>query len=218
MVNNRVQVFTNTGTFLRAWGNHGSGDGQFDLPSGIAVDSSGNVYVADRDNYRVQVFNNAGVFLGKWGSFGSGDGQFLYPWGIAIDSIGNVYVLDFGNYRVQVFGGYSATNIDTTPPTVTVSANPNVLWPPNNKMVDIEIDGSATDEGSGIASIVITVTDEYGVYNMTVPGFGSTIRLEASRKGTDKDGRVYTITAVATDNAGNQATATTTVIVPHDQR
>jgi hypothetical protein len=109
-------------------------------------------------------------------------------------------------------------NIDKTPPTVTVSATPNTLWPPNHKMVDVTIDGSATDDMSGIASVVITVTDEYGLYDMTVSGFGSTIQLEAWRKGTDKDGRVYTITVVATDNAGNQSTATTTVIVPHDMR
>jgi len=105
---------------------------------------------------------------------------------------------------------------DTTPPTVTVTATPNILWPSNHKMVDVRIDGSATDDMSGVASIVITVTDEYGIYNMTVPGFGSTIQLEAWREGTDKDERVYTITVVATDVAGNQSTTTITVTVPHD--
>jgi YVTN family beta-propeller protein len=120
----------------------------------------------------------------------------------------------FGNF----VGPATISSPDTTPPTVTVSASPNVLWPPDHRMVKIKIDGSATDDGSGIASVVITVTDEYGVYNMTVPGFGSAIRLKASRKGSDKDGRVYTITAVATNNAGSQSTATTTVIVPHDEK
>lgn len=109
-------------------------------------------------------------------------------------------------------------DIDKTPPTLTVTASPNILWPPNHKMVNVKIDGSAVDEVSGIASVVITVKDEYGIYNMTVPGFGSTIQLEAWREGTDKDGRMYTITAVATDMAGNQSTATTVVIVPHDMR
>ena len=103
-------------------------------------------------------------------------------------------------------------------PTVTVTATPNILWPPNHKMVDVRIDGSATDGMSGVASVVISVTDEYGIYNMTVPGFGSTIQLEAWREGTDKNGRVYTITVVATDNAGRYSTATTQVIVPHDMR
>ena len=78
------------------------------------------------------------------------------------------------------------------------------------------INGSAADSGSGIASVLITVTDEYGQYNMTVPGFGNTIQLEAWREGTDKDGRHYTITVVATDKAGNKSTAVTEVLVPHD--
>jgi hypothetical protein len=84
-------------------------------------------------------------------------------------------------------------------------------------MVNVLVGGSASDEGSGIASVLIKVTDEYGIYNMTVPGFGSTIRLVASRAGKDKDGRFYTITAVVTDKSGNQSTTTTTVFVPHDQ-
>jgi len=112
----------------------------------------------------------------------------------------------------------TATFDDTTPPQVTVTATPNILWPPNHKLVNVVINGSAIDNESGIASVVITVHDEYDVYNMTVPGFGSTIQLEAWREGTDKDGRVYTITVVATDNAGNQSTASTMVIVPHDMR
>jgi hypothetical protein len=106
--------------------------------------------------------------------------------------------------------------IDAAPPMVSVYAAPNVIWPPNHNMVDVFIDGYAQDIGSGTASVVITVTDEYGKYNRTVPGFGSTIQLEAWRDGADMDGRRYTITAVATDNAGNQSTVTTEVIVPHD--
>jgi alpha-tubulin suppressor-like RCC1 family protein len=119
--------------------------------------------------------------------------------------------------------GNSATasvtlNIDKTPPSTSLSASPSILWPPNYKMVDVLIGGSATDSGSGIASTIITVTDEYGIYNMTVPGFGNTIRLASWRSGIDSDGRLYTVTAVATDKAGNRSTGTTTVLVPHDAR
>jgi NHL repeat len=110
-------------------------------------------------------------------------------------------------------------NIDKTPPAITaVTAGPSTLWPPNHKMVDVVINGLATDNGSGVASVDITVTDEYGIYNMTVPGFGSTIQLEAWREGTDRDGRQYIITATVTDKAGNQSTETSTVLVPHDMR
>jgi hypothetical protein len=117
--------------------------------------------------------------------------------------------------------GNSATasvklNIDKTPPSISLSASPSILWPSNYKMVDVLIGGSATDGGSGIASTIITVTDEYGIYNMTVPGFGSTIRLASWRSSIDRDGRLYTVTAITTDKAGNRSTGTTTVLVPHD--
>ena len=52
----RIQKFDSDGTLITKWGSYGTGDGQFNGPSGIAVDSSGNVYVADTNNYRIQVF------------------------------------------------------------------------------------------------------------------------------------------------------------------
>jgi hypothetical protein len=108
-------------------------------------------------------------------------------------------------------------NIDKTAPSIpALGASTAILWPPNHKMVNLVLGGSVADSGSGIASAVITVTDEYGIYNMTVPGLGSVFQLEAWREGSDMDGRLYTITAVITDKAGNQSTGTTTVLVPHD--
>ena len=73
------------------------------FPYGVAVDSSGNVYVADSANNRIQKFNSSGYFITKWGSLGSGDGQFFSPGGVAVDSSGNVYVADSMNARIQKF-------------------------------------------------------------------------------------------------------------------
>ena len=101
--NSRIQKFNSSGTFITKWGSSGSGDGQFAEPQGIAVDSSGNVYVADHYNNRIQKFDSSGTFITKWGSSGSGDGQFDDPTGIAVDSSGNVYVADRDNYRIQKF-------------------------------------------------------------------------------------------------------------------
>ena len=89
--------------FLTEWGTFGTGNGQFNFPSGVAVDRSGRVYVTDQSNHRVQVFTGDGAFLGKWGSQGTGDGQFNQPLGIAADGSGRVYVTDYSNHRVQVF-------------------------------------------------------------------------------------------------------------------
>src|SRR5713226_3775049 len=79
-------------SFVTKWGSFGSGDGQFNLPDGLGVDSSGNVYVADAGNSRIQKFTSGGAFITKWGGLGSGDGQFNIPEGVAVDSSGNVYV------------------------------------------------------------------------------------------------------------------------------
>jgi len=75
----------------------------FNYPQGIAIDGSGNVYVADTHNDSIQKFSSNGTFLAKWGSRGSGDGQFNWPIEIAIDGSGDVYVADNDNYRIQKF-------------------------------------------------------------------------------------------------------------------
>ena len=69
----------------------------------VAVDDSGNTYVADAGNYCVQKFAPDGSLIAKWGSQGSEDGQFEFFEGIGIDREGHVYVADSGNNRIQKF-------------------------------------------------------------------------------------------------------------------
>jgi glucose/arabinose dehydrogenase len=101
--NNRIQVFSENGTFINKWGKTGKADGNFNTPSGIAIDSSGKVYIADTANNRIQVFSENGTFINKWGKTGKADGNFNTPSGIAIDSSGKVYIADTANNRIQVF-------------------------------------------------------------------------------------------------------------------
>ncbi len=103
MENNRIQVFSSTGSFLFSFGSQGSGYSQFGRPTGVVVDESGDIFVVEQDNARVQKFNSAGVYLTMWGSQGSGVGQFNMPLGIACDQNGNVYVADSSNDRIQKF-------------------------------------------------------------------------------------------------------------------
>jgi len=73
--------------------------GQFNFPSGVAVDSSGNVYVADTSNHRIRKITPREEVTTI-----AGDGtevQFSYPQGVAVDSSGNVYVADAGNNRIR---------------------------------------------------------------------------------------------------------------------
>jgi DNA-binding beta-propeller fold protein YncE len=85
------------------WGDQGAGSGEFDTPSGIAVDANGNVFVADRNNNRIQKFTSNGGFITAWGGLGSGPGQFSSPRDVALDASGNVYVADAENDRIQKF-------------------------------------------------------------------------------------------------------------------
>ena len=75
----------------------------FRYPSGIAVDASDNVFVADTFNHRIQQFDTAGNFISEWGSEGSGNGSFNLPFGVAADSSGTIYVADTFNHRIQQF-------------------------------------------------------------------------------------------------------------------
>ncbi len=133
----------------------------------------------------------------------------------ALDNAGNISALVT-----------AAVNIDLTPPVVSVSASPSSLWPPNGKMVPVTVFGTITDNLSGVdpSTAAFKVVDEYGSVqpsgSVTLGSGGSysfTISLQASRNGTDKNGRLYTITVSARDLAGNLGSAATTVTVPHDQ-
>ncbi len=90
--------------FVTTWGSRGSGDGEFAYPGGVAVSTTGHVYIADTDNHRIQKFSPTGQFISKWGAPpGSDDGQLKAPSGVAVDAEGNVYVGDTGNLRIQKF-------------------------------------------------------------------------------------------------------------------
>jgi tripartite motif-containing protein 71 len=78
-------------------------EGVLRFPEAVALDSQGDVYVADQLSYVVQKFGPSGAFLGEWGSYGGGHGQFGPIGGIALDAAGNVYVVDSANNRIQKF-------------------------------------------------------------------------------------------------------------------
>ena len=77
--NGRVSMFSSDGTLLRSFGRWGQKNGEFNLPSGIAFDSHGNIVVADGVNHRMQVFDRNGTFLRTFGEHGSLDHQLKNP-------------------------------------------------------------------------------------------------------------------------------------------
>jgi hypothetical protein len=115
---------------------------------------------------------------------------------------------------------------DTIPPVISsVSASPNVLWPPNHKMVPVQVSVSATDTCDPNPTCLVTAVASNepptgGGSGNTQPDFVITsplsVDLRAERDGTGS-GRIYTLTVKCTDHSNNSSQATTTVSVPHDQ-
>jgi len=101
--NDRIQVFSPEGTWLRQWGGHGYSPGEFLKPRALAIDDQDRIYVADSCNHRIQVFDTQGKRLALWGTRGSAPGQLQYPYDLALGPDGSLYVCEYGNHRVQKF-------------------------------------------------------------------------------------------------------------------
>lgn len=123
-------------------------------------------------------------------------------------------------------GGTSSSSVtitrDTTGPAIaSVSADPSILWPPNNKMRAVTVSVDASDAGAGMQGCSITgVTDTEGMsqHEPDVQITGAlTLNLRAERRGSGS-GRSYGVQVSCTDAAGNTSAGSVTVSVPHDQR
>ncbi|MCT8139273.1 S8 family serine peptidase [Anaerobacillus sp. CMMVII] len=142
-------------------------------------------------------------------------------------------VTEEGTNKIEFYSVDSAGNeediqslevrVDKTAPTLAVTVDKSIFNVPNNKLEDIKVTLVENDSVSGIATVhltSITVNESYG--NEDVQGAEFDTRdtefsVRTSRNGNGK-GRVYTVTYVATDNAGNTVEATATITVAHDQR
>jgi hypothetical protein len=129
------------------------------------------------------------------------------------------------NGQVLLVGGWdgsylaSAELYTPTGPTITdLNAKPNILWPPNKKMVPVSVSVNTTDGCGAVSCQIVNVTSNEPV----IPGVDwiiagpLTINLRADRLGKG-NGRIYTITVQCTDGAGNNTQKDVLVKVPHDQ-
>jgi len=133
-----------------------------------------------------------------------------------------------GNPAVQVTRMVNV--VDTTPPVVSISVSPDMLWPANHKMVVITVTLAVSDTCDSTPSVVLTSVESNEPDDAKGNGDGKTvddiqgadigtedyeILLRAERAGNG-DGRTYTITYTVTDASGNSTIVSVTVIVPHD--
>jgi sugar lactone lactonase YvrE len=138
----KVVLATATVTTVASRNNwSGSDDGpattaQFNNPSGIAVDNSGNLYVADTDNHTIRQITPAGVVTTIAGLAGVGAGddgvgtvaRFNYPTGIAVDDAGNLYIADTNNHTIRLAYFSGAPVITSQPQSQTVTAGASVQF------------------------------------------------------------------------------------------
>ena len=121
--------FDSNGKIIKKWGSKGSGDGQFISPEGLAIDSSGHVYVSDNGNSRIQKFDSNGNFITKWNFKDPANGHFISPEGLAIDSSGHVFVTNYNSNMIIKFdsnGNFITKWQANNPEDIAVDSTGNV--------------------------------------------------------------------------------------------
>lgn len=110
--NARVHKYSADGKLLFSWGEPGAGPGQFHVPHGIAVDSKGTVFVADRENSRLQLFSPNGEFLTEWT-------DIARPCQLTFDKDENVFVAELG-YKAGMWPGTDPPHPNATGGRVSI--------------------------------------------------------------------------------------------------
>ena len=98
-----MKVYDRNGNFQYKFGKQGGGDGEFNNPRCLSVNTSGHLMVCDTGNKRIQVFKLNGKFVGKFGTKGSNIGEFGSPWSVAVLRNGRIVVSDNGSHNIQMF-------------------------------------------------------------------------------------------------------------------
>ena len=189
---------------------NGTGNGaRFNSPRGVAVDTAGNVYVADSQNYAIRKITPGGsVSLLAGGTAGSQDttnlttGRFLSPYGVAVDTAGNVYVADVGNNSIRKVS-----------PVGVVSTLAGGLGPTNAGSVDATGSAARFSAPFGVAvdpngNVYVADRDNYKIRKITPDGVvtsiaGLTNFISADTDGTGTAARFAQVVGVAADAAGN---------------
>ena len=155
-------------TYTTAIASYQEPEARFSEPNAVAVDPSGNIWVADNGRDRIVELNSSRQFVRQFGEAGSGQGQFNGIGGIATNSSGDVYVTDTGNSRVEEFGPsgeYLRSFGAATYPTPGPLSNPGAIAVDSSGNVWV-LNAYGNPEGGRIA--------EFSATGTLITKFGST--------------------------------------------
>jgi len=173
-------VSTLAGSGIAGLTNGTGSTASFNIPTGLAVDAQGNIYVTEYINNDIRKISSAGIvttFAGN-GSFGSADGKgalasFSAPYGVTVDNAGNVYVADFGNNlirKVTADGVVTTIAGNKTQGELDGSGSSAIFDGPSAIVIDATGNLYVTDMGGGT---VRKVTPNGGVATIAGPPGGA---------------------------------------------
>jgi hypothetical protein len=152
--------------FSLSFGGMGSGEDQFEEPSGVAVsEATGDVYVVDKGNNRVEQFTSTGTYIGQFNGSGAPTGPLSSPSGIAVDNSGNpvdpsngdVYVVDGSPnaiYKFSASGVYEG-QVDEAEAGSTFGGLDGVAVDPNGVLWVYQANGEIDDFSDALANVFL---------------------------------------------------------------
>jgi|GEM_PF-402256 len=197
-------VTTLAGSGTATFANGTGGDASFNTPEGVAVDGSGNVYVADRMNQIIRKITPSGVVTTFAGNSVYGfinatgtSARFKYPEDVAVDGSGNVYVADKGNHSIRKI---TSSGVVTTLAGTGISGSTNATGTDAsfNNPTDIAVDGSG--------NVYVADAGNYLIRKITPSGVVTTLAGSGSAVSTDGAGTSASFdkpSGIAVDGSGN---------------
>ena len=192
-----ITTFAGAGTGFDSDGTGPATEALLRHPGGVAVDSSGNLYIADTYNSRIRKVDTSGTLItiagtGDGGVGGDGgpadEGQIYNPGGIAVDSSGNLYIADSGNHRIRVL------STDMTTPTVSsiaITSNPlRQVTYAANEVIRVTVTFSEAVKAAGMPQLAIEVGtgQRAAVYESGTGTAALVFAYEVGEQDSDTDG------------------------------